>query len=85
MINGRDWWPVWAQKLQHLGLREPIAAILEAAGPLSTLAAQVIYLGQPLFGSTDPLGGWSAVAAMLADPRESRQFASFLRKEGEIA
>jgi hypothetical protein len=50
----------------------------------SALAAQAIYLGQPLFGSTAAEGGWSAAAEMLANPQESRTFASFLRKEGEI-
>ena len=85
MINGREWWSIWAQKLQRLGLSEPVAALLDAAGPLTTLAAQAIYLGQPLFGSTNPAGGWSTAAEMLADPQECRSFASFLRKEGDIA
>jgi hypothetical protein len=65
-------------------MSEPIAALLQSAGPLSTLAAQAIYLGQPLFGSTAGESAWSAVADMLADPQESRSFASFLRKEGEV-
>jgi hypothetical protein len=84
MLDKRSWWPIWAQKLQRWGVSEPIAALLDAAGPLSALAAQAIYLGQPLFGSTAAEGGWSAAAEMLANPQESRTFASFLRKEGEI-
>ncbi len=61
-----------------------MAALLEAVGPLSALAAQAIYVGQPLFGSTAAQSGWSAAAEMLADPQESRSFASYLRKEGEV-
>lgn len=61
-----------------------MAALLEAAGPLSALAAQAIYFGQPLFGSTATQSGWSAAAEMLADPQESCSFASYLRKEGEV-
>lgn len=84
MNDGRSWWPVWAQKLRHWGLSEPIAALLDAAGPLSTLAAQAIYFGQPILGSTTAYNGWSAAAEMLADPQESRSFATFLRTEGEV-
>jgi hypothetical protein len=84
MAEGQSWWPIWAQKLQRWGISEPIAALLDAAGPLSALAAQAIYFGQPLFGSTATNSGWSAAAEMLANPLESRSFAAFLRQEGNV-
>ena len=84
MTESQTWWPIWAQKLQRWGISEPVAALLDAAGPLSALAAQAIYLGQPLFGSTASNSGWSAAAEMLANSQESRSFAGFLRQEGDI-
>ena len=84
MTGRQSWWPVWAQKLQRLGINEAVATLLETAGPLSNLAAQMLYFGQPLFGSSKPESGWSAAADLLADPQECRTFASFLRKEGEL-
>ena len=84
MTESQTWWPIWAQKLQRWGISEPIAALLDAAGPLSALAAQAIYLGQPLFGFTTTNSGWRAAAEMLANSQESRSFAAFLRQEGDI-
>ena len=40
----------WAQRLREAGLGEVAALLLEAAGPLSLLGAQLLYTAQPALG-----------------------------------
>jgi hypothetical protein len=56
------------------------AALLEALGPLATLVAQLVYLGQPLlsWGSTDR--HLAELAHMLEDSTETREFVDYLRE-----
>jgi hypothetical protein len=73
-------WSSWAHFLQHWGMSEPVAAFLDALGPLSIVLAQFVYIGEPLIGrSTDQ---FRALANMLEDRDQVRQFAAFLREEG---
>lgn len=71
----------WVQFLQRKGLDGLVAALLEAAGPLTLLLAQGIYLGQPFLGQLLPVGQWEVLAHLLEDREESRTFISFLRQE----
>lgn len=71
-------WEEWARFLQRWGIRQPASALLEAAGPLSILAAQMIYLGQPFLGHSASLRNF---AQLLENKEESRSFAAFLREE----
>lgn len=77
-INYRSQWAQWAHFLQRWGIRQPASAILEAAGPLSIIAAQLIYLGQPFLGGSRSLQDF---AQLLENKEESRSFAAFLREE----
>lgn len=81
MQNDRTFWPAWERMLSRWGLKEPVAAVLEAAGPLTILLAQAVYLTQPLAGSMRPGGQWQAVAQMLEDQKEGHNFAAYLREE----
>ena len=83
-MQERSFWLSWAHILQRWGLREPVAALLEAGGPLSLLLAQIVYLGQPLLSGSSSAGAWQALAEMLEDPLQTRSFAAFLREE-EVA
>lgn len=74
-------WQTWAQFLHRWGLNQPAAALLEAAGPLGLVAAQFVYLGQPLFSDSQSHAKWSALAKMLESEEERHSFASFLREE----
>lgn len=80
-MQEQGFWPEWAQLLQRRGLREPTAILLEAAGPLLLILAQLAYLGQPFFEKTMPAGQWTALAHLLENSEESRRFAAFLRGE----
>ena len=77
MGENRTFWPAWAHFLQRWGLQEPAAALLEAAGPLTAVLAQVVYFGQPFVPGRQGL----ALAELLEDRQESQAFAAFLREE----
>lgn len=59
------------------GLRELSASLLEAAGPLSLLGAQAIYLVEPFFPSRR--GRLRAFARILEDPERVRQWIESVR------
>jgi hypothetical protein len=81
MGSDPSYWPIWAHFLHRWGIDQPAAAILEAAGPLGLLAAQFIYLGQPLFSGAESHAKWSALAKLLESEQDRLSFASFLREE----
>ncbi len=78
----RSPWADWAHFLQRYRMEQPAAVLLEAAGPLTVLLAQMVYLGQPLLGSTGPQSRWTALAHLLEDREAARSFAAYLREEG---
>jgi hypothetical protein len=80
-MQERVYWSPWAQFLQHMGVHEAIAALLEAGGALNMFLAQVVYLGQPLLGRGSSSSQWEALAHMLENQEEVRSFASYLRLE----
>jgi hypothetical protein len=81
MQPDRSYWVGWARSLQRLGLQEIVAALLEAAGPMTILFAQAVYVGQPLLRGAVSGERLQALARMFEDPQESRTFANFLREE----
>lgn len=81
MQADRDLWPEWARFLQHWGLRDVAVILLDAAGPLSILGAQLIYIGQPFFGQSASRRNLAALAALFEDQSEMKSFAAFLRED----
>jgi hypothetical protein len=80
MNENRHIWRIWEQTLHRWGVREWVASFLEAAGPLNLLAAQVVYLGQPLMVGAVPAGSLEALARVLENPTERQAFVHFLRE-----
>lgn len=76
-------WMVWENVLQRWGLKNLVASLLEAAGPLSVIGAQVVYIGEPVMDGLMPAGHMRALAEMLADDDQRREFVADLRKEAE--
>ena len=74
-------WQVWVQKLHRWGVRDFAGAMLESMGFLSLIGAQFIYLVQPMVRDTLVEGHLDALAEMLEDPIQTRDFTNFL-KEG---
>ena len=81
MPEDRIWWESWARFLQRFEMEAPAAYLLEAAGPLTILLAQVVFLGQPFMNNPHQRERWAALAEMLDDPAEAKAFASFLKEE----
>jgi hypothetical protein len=81
MNSDQHIWRVWANAMQRWGIHDWVASLLEAAGPLTVLAAQVLYVGQPLLNQAIPGSHIDAIARILEQPAQARAFASFLREE----
>jgi hypothetical protein len=80
MVETPQIWRDWARNLHRWGMEQGAAALLEAAGPLTTLLAQVVYLGQPVLGRLVSPASMAALAAMLEEPAQTKAFAEFLRE-----
>jgi len=76
-------WSEWVQKLQQRGYSSWVAALLEGAGPLVTVAAQAIYLTQPVLRGIVPDYQLDAMAHLFEDPQQTRKFAARLKEEHE--
>ena len=63
------------------GLNNWAASFLEAAGPLTTIGAQLIYISQPVLGTFIPQRDLEALAEMLEEPEQRRGFTRFLLGE----
>ena len=73
-------WRVWARFLQRLGIGNGVAVLLEAAGPLTILGAQAVYISQPVLNHTFPDEHLDALARLLEDSTQTRAFIKFLRE-----
>jgi len=73
-------WMRWSRVLHQWGVSDGVAAVLENIGSLSLLAAQVLYLSQPLLGSVVSVNSLQAMAEVLENPAKKQAFASFLRE-----
>jgi hypothetical protein len=71
-------WPEWTETLRRAGLDGYAAWLLEAAGPLNVIGAQLLYIGQPFVPSqtSDQL---TALANLLEQQGEARAFAAHLK------
>lgn len=73
-------WHTWASNLHRWGLQDGTAVLLEIAGPLTMLLAQVVYIGQPLFGKLVSADSMTALVTMLEEPAQTKAFVKILRE-----
>jgi hypothetical protein len=71
----------WADILNHKELNDLVASLLEAAGPLNLVLAQLVYIGQPVLSTFIPAQRTSKLARILEDPAETELFIEALRSE----
>lgn len=76
-MQPRSEWSTWAESLRRLKLDGVAAWLLEAAGPLTVLGAQAVYLSQPFMGGKK----LDSLAHMLEEDEETQAFARYLRGE----
>jgi hypothetical protein len=81
MQSDRHIWQGWAQKLHSWGVGDWTATVLETAGPLAWLGAQILYLGQPLLRQTAPEHHLQALVDLLENPESAKTFIGILREE----
>ncbi len=84
-MNDRHIWQTWAEHLHRWGLSNLAATFLEAAGPLTLLAAQIVYLGQPMFSPFVPEDHFEALTKIFEEPGETQAFIDFLRMEASAS
>ena len=83
MRDPRSYWSRWAEKLEVLGVSDLAAALLDGAGSLRLLAAQLVHASTPFIESSAAADQWQALASLLEDKIAAQQFVSFLREEDQ--
>jgi len=78
----RSSWPAWAGFLRQRGLVGFAAWFLEAAGPLTILGAQALYLGEPFLRPVISGDKIQEMAHLLQESDEGQAFVSYLREKG---
>jgi hypothetical protein len=74
-------WHGWARTLRRLGLAKLTAAFLESGSPFSTLAAQALYMSQPLLEPWTAKGRVRDLAELLESPADVTAFTRLLKEE----
>lgn len=74
-------WRAWARAIHRWELEDWVAAFLEAAGPLTVLASQLIYIGQPVFRLAVGDENLSALARLFEEPHQTSRFIALLRED----
>lgn len=80
MSEDQKYWNAWARTLQMWGIKNTAASVIESAGSLGMLFAQLLYLSQPLLSGTIPSGSIQEIAQVLENPTQRKEFAAFLRE-----
>lgn len=73
-------WLSWAKKLHTWGVNDLVATCLEAAGPLTMLGAQAVYLAQPLLRAAWRDDALVELAHTLEDKDWMQEFITALRE-----
>ncbi len=76
-------WQEWAGALKNRQLQNVVASVLEAGGPLNTIAAQMVHITQPVMNAFIDKSKISALAGLLEEQEHTQTFISSLR-EGEL-
>jgi hypothetical protein len=83
MESNHHIWRGWAVNLHKWGLHEVAATFLEATGPLALLAAQFVYLSEPVLNGLAPAGTSRALVGLLEDDAGRADFLQILNEEGQ--
>jgi len=74
-------WPAWSGFLRKHGLENFAAFLLEAAGPLAIVGAQILHFTGPFLQPALSQGQRDALADLLEDREEALNFAAYLRED----
>jgi hypothetical protein len=80
MQNPNPEWIRWAESLRRWELQGLAAWLIDAAGPIRIVGAQVLYFSQPFLGGRPLL----PLAEMLEDDNQAAAFAAFLQEDTNL-
>jgi hypothetical protein len=80
MRENQPTWMNWRSTLRRLGINEIVALLLDGAGSMNVLLAQLVYLSQPLLAGMVSQHTLNAFAQVLENPTHRQEFISFLRE-----
>ena len=72
-------WRIWVKTLHRWGVENLVASLLEAAGPLTIIGAQAVYIGQPILNGIVPDGHLLVLTGVLEDDDQRDAFVSYIR------
>lgn len=78
----RTYWPTWKTFLSRWGLISPACDLLALNQSLINLAAQMMYMGLPLFKGAGMGSSYGALLDLLGDEDSLSQFADYLQEAG---
>ena len=84
MIGDQQIWQSWARTAHRWGIDHLVVSFLEAAGSMTILAAQIVYISQPFLQPAIQPGRLSALASLLEDPANTRTFLDMLKEERPV-
>ncbi len=80
MSENQPDWINWARTLQQWGVNKGAAFLLDEAGSLCVLFAQLVYLSQPLLTGVVSGRSLASVARALEDPADRQKLVAILRE-----
>ena len=78
----RNYWPTWKKFLARWGLVSPACVLMDLTQPLLPLAAQMMFLGMPLFKGAGQGHSYGALLHMLGNEEALKQFIDYLQEAG---
>jgi hypothetical protein len=73
-------WRIWGKTLHRWGLNDLLASFVEAAGPLSIIGAQLIYISQPILDGIVPDQHLTEITIVLENDDRRAEFVNYLRE-----
>ena len=80
MSEDQQNWIDWARSLHRWKAENGVATLLEIAGSLNVLLAQLLYISQPMLSGAVSSSSLYNIARVLEDPDDRRQFIALLRE-----
>ena len=74
-------WQIWVNTLHRWGVADLVASFIEAAGPLTIIGAQLLYIGSPILNGIITNGHLDALIGILEDDHQRDSFVNYLRAE----
>ncbi len=76
-------WQEWAGVIKSRRLQNLVAVLLEAGGPLNTIAAQLVHITQPVMKGFIDRSQISAFADLLEEQAHTQNFIQSLRENDQ--